>query len=76
MRINRQRVPATGWRFKQGDILLHAKTWDELLTNVIAHRASNKLDLGNPAAEIEEQLIKDNEGLEVDQFKCIIKNGR
>lgn len=75
MRISHQLVPQTGWKFKQGDVWIYGQTWDELLTNVITHRASNKIELGEPEIDIEEQLLSSNPDIFVNHFRAIIKNG-
>lgn len=73
MRLNRQVIPSTGWKYQQGETWINAMTWSELVTNVICHRQSNNLELGNPEHEIEEQLIKNNPHSKVGQFKSISK---
>lgn len=75
MRISHQLVPKTGWKYKQGDVWIYGQTFDELLTNVITHRASNKISMGQPASDIEDQLLSENPEIFVNHFKAIIKNG-
>lgn len=72
MRISRQLTPPGGWKFKQGDIWLYGQTWDELLTNVITHRVSNKIRMDSPEFDIEDQIIKSNPTIEVSHFNIII----
>lgn len=73
MRISRQLVPPNGWNYQQGDVLLEGKTWAELVTNVIAHRASNSLEIGNPEYDIESQLIQRNPNIEIGQFRMTVE---
>lgn len=58
MRISHGVVPPNGWIYEEDGILVYGQTWDELLTNVINHRASNKKEMGDPERDIEDQIAE------------------
>lgn len=66
-RISRYIIPPTGWKYKNGNFWIEGETFDELLTNVIAHRAANGFPDGNAEQEVEDFLAAHNQGF-------IIKN--
>lgn len=59
-RISRYIIPPTGWKFPNGRFWIEGETFDELLTNVIAHRAANGFPDGNAEQEIEDWLAANN----------------
>lgn len=59
-------MPSGGWQFRDGVVLLIAETFDNLVKNVRGHRASNGKPPGDPAKEIEEQLVKSQPHLRID----------
>ena len=61
--INKQRIPAGGWRFPtNGGDFLRAHSFDDLLWWVNLYRRNCKLPVGNPEQEISDYLCEANPG--------------
>lgn len=56
-RMSRQVTPPGGWRFQHGSIIIKSENWDRLISDIRSHRINNKIDLGDPEKEAEEQIL-------------------
>ena len=53
-------MPPNGWKFKEGETLIKANTFDALVKAVIAHRLANNIFIGETIEEVEDQLADEN----------------